>query len=97
MEPTRSKSNSDRPKHALSGPRSILILLAVGWGPIFVADSIREMSSALDKSYKPQGFIMGWGLTITALSTLLAVVLCLVNIVRFFAHLASSDETGARK
>jgi hypothetical protein len=61
----------------------VVLLLAVGWGPAFVADLIREARPDLDASYAPQHFAMHW-IGMTALCSLLAIVAAVVWVIRFF-------------
>ena len=61
----------------------IVGLLAVAWGPLFVADLVRTSSPALDASYGPQGFGMAW-MFVTLACTFLAIVAAVVHLIRFF-------------
>lgn len=47
-------------KKIICSPWTVLTLLALGWGPIFVAECIRQMRPDLDRAYAPQGFAMAW-------------------------------------
>jgi hypothetical protein len=51
----------------------ILVFLAVGWGPVFVADFVRTSRPDLSANYAPQAFAMGW-LAITIRCSILAGV-----------------------
>lgn len=58
---------------AVLSPWMILVFLAVGWGPLFVADFVRTSRPDLSANYVPQAFAMGW-LTITIRCSILAGV-----------------------
>jgi len=38
----------------------ILLSLVAGWGPVFLAELVREARPDLDARYVPQAFAMGW-------------------------------------
>ncbi len=74
-------------------PWMILVFLAVAWCPLFMADLVRVMRPDLDASYTTQAFAMGW-MGITMICSLLAIVLSVVHLVRFFLRLFSRDGNG---
>jgi hypothetical protein len=60
----------------------IIVLLAIGWGPLFIAEFVRGARPDLDASYGPQAFGMGW-MGITLLCTILSVILAVIHAIRF--------------
>jgi hypothetical protein len=65
----------------LSSAWMIVVLVIVGWGPIFIAEAVRRTSPELDAGYRPQSFAMQWML-ITVLCSVLAILLVLVHALR---------------
>ena len=65
----------------LSSAWMIAGFLAVGWGPLFVAEAVRRASPALDADYQPQSFAMRW-LLMTMGCTILAIVFALAHVLR---------------
>jgi hypothetical protein len=66
---------------AFSSTRIIVVLVVVGWGPIFIADAVRSASPNLDASYRTQSFAMQWML-VTVPCSVLASILMLVHALR---------------
>jgi hypothetical protein len=60
----------------------VVLFLAVGWGPLWVADLARNASPDLDASYAPQHFAMEW-IGKAAFCPLLAAVVTFVCVIRF--------------
>lgn len=58
------------------------LFLAVGWGPLRVADLIREARPYSDASFDLQYFAMQW-MEVTALCSLLAIVVAALWVIRF--------------
>lgn len=52
----------------------IVILVAIGWLPVFVADLIRDVSPSLNSQYAPQHFAMDWVLITIVCSGLASFV-----------------------
>jgi hypothetical protein len=48
----------------------IVVLVIVGWGPIFIAEAVRRTSTDLDAAYRPQSFAMQWMLITVVCSIL---------------------------
>lgn len=69
------------PLRILSSAWMIAGFLAVGWGPLFVAEAVRRASPSLDADYQPQSFAMRW-LLITMVCTILAMVFALAYALR---------------
>jgi hypothetical protein len=70
----------------------VVLLLAIGWGPLRVADLLRETRPDLDTSYALQNFAMKWMPT-TAVCSLLAVVAAVVWVIRvFLRRFVSADS-----
>ena len=84
-------STQRKVRRAVLNPWMSVILPTVGWGPLFIAEFIREISPELDKSYGPQRFLMGWGLTVTVLCSFLAFIVLVVNVVRLIARKGSGE------
>lgn len=59
----------------------VVVLVTVGWGPIFIADFVRRARPDLDESYIPQHFAMQW-LRTTELCSVVAIAAALVWIIR---------------
>ena len=70
----------------------VVLFLAVGWGPAFLADLVREARPDLDASYAPQHFAMRW-VNATALCSLLAVVAAVVWVIRFILRRFTAPDT----
>ncbi len=68
-------------RRVLTSPWMIVVFLAVGWGPIFIAEFVRDVRPDLNATYSPQGFAMSW-IMITFWSSLLAAALTVGHIVR---------------
>lgn len=66
---------------ALRSPWTILLLLTIGWAPLFFADLLRSVRPALNATYGPQAFAMSW-LMITLWCSVLAVVLAIGHSIR---------------
>jgi hypothetical protein len=66
----------------VSSFRLVVLLLAVGWGPIFLAESVREARPDLDAAYVPQHFALQW-MNTTVRCSLLAILASIVWIVRY--------------
>jgi hypothetical protein len=58
----------------------IIVLLVMGWGPLFIAEFIRHARPDLDAS--SEGFGMAWGMGITVLCSFLAVILAVIHAIR---------------
>jgi hypothetical protein len=76
-----------------SSPWIIIAMLALGWGPLYVAEFIRRVRPDLDASYAPQAFGMGW-MAITLLCSLVAGVLAVVHLIRFLMRLLGRSDHG---
>jgi hypothetical protein len=74
---------------ALPSPWMILLFVAVGWGPVFLAELVRRARPDLDASYAPQAFAMGW-LMVCLWCSVLAVAFAIGHTVRLIV-------TGARR
>ena len=61
-------------------------LLAVGWGPLFLADIVSEtrFGESIDQHY-----VMAWGMSVTFFCSALATALILIHIVRLVCRLVS--------
>jgi hypothetical protein len=71
----------------------VVLFLAIGWGPLFVAEFVRTARPDLDASYVPQHFAMQWMRT-AALFSLLAIVAAAVWVVRFvLRHFVAAKDT----
>jgi hypothetical protein len=72
----------------------VVLFLAIGWGPLRVADLIREARPDLDASYALEHFAMRW-IGVTASCSLLALVAAVVWVIRLILRRfgAASDET----
>jgi hypothetical protein len=66
----------------LLSPWLIVVFLALGWGPLFIAEYISETEPDLRANYVPQAFAMRW-ISVTVLSSLLAVISLAIQLVRF--------------
>jgi hypothetical protein len=64
----------------------ILVFLAVGWGPVFIAEFVRTTRPDLSANYGPQAFAMGW-LAITIHCSILAVVYTIGHAIRLIVML----------
>ena len=72
----------------------IVVLVTVGWGPIFIAEFVRRARPDLDANYIPQHFAMQWIRT-TALCSFFAIAAALVWITRFILrHFAARSAQG---
>jgi hypothetical protein len=60
----------------------VVLLLAVGWGPVFLAESVREARPDLDAAYVPQHFALQW-MSTTVHCSLLAIVAAVVWAIRY--------------
>ena len=59
----------------------ILVALAIGWAPLFIAELVRQARPDLDAAYRPQAFGMAW-MFVTVVCSLLALLLAAVHAVR---------------
>lgn len=64
----------------------ILVLLTVGWGPLFIAEFVRTARPDLNARYAPQAFAMGW-MPITLSCSFLAVVYAVGHSIRLIFRL----------
>ena len=70
----------------------VVLFLAVGWGPLRVADLIREARPDLDASYALQHFAMQWMGT-AAVCSLLAIAAAVVWVIRFILRRFAAVES----
>jgi hypothetical protein len=69
-----------------------MLLVAVGWGPLFIADLVRaNANSRLDASYLLQHYALLW-MPITKLCSLLAAFAGVVGVVQFFLGRAPTSQ-----
>lgn len=66
---------------AVLSPWMILVFLAVGWGPVFIAEFVRTARPDLSASYVPQAFAMGW-IGITLCCSLFAAVYTVASLIK---------------
>ena len=84
---------------AVLSPWWILVFLAVGWGPVFIAEFVRTSRPDLSANYAPQAFAMGW-LAITIGSSVLAAAYIVGHAIRLVVVLAKKllvDLRGGRQ
>lgn len=74
-------------------PWMIIVLLALGWGPLFIAEFVRGARPDLDAEYRPQAFAMGW-LGITMICSFLAVVFAIVHLLRLVVQRLGGNDRG---
>ena len=94
---------SRRVWRAVLSPWMILLFLAVGWGPVFIADFVRTSRADLSAHYVPQAFAMGW-LPVTLHCSIWAGVYIVGHAIRLIvmlgrlllADLRSVRRSGAR-
>jgi len=72
-------------RRAILSPWTIGALLALGCGPIFVAELVRRAQPDLGAAYAPQAFAMGW-MVITFFCSLFSIVLAIVYLVRLVSR-----------
>ena len=72
---------------AVLSPWMILVFLAIGWGPVFVADRVRMASPSLSERYVPQAFAMGW-LVVTIKCSVAAGAFIVGHTIRLIVKLA---------
>lgn len=80
-------------KYWVSGPRKILVLFLVGWGPQFAAEVAWAILSDKAANFRPQAFAMAW-MVITVVCTLLAIALSVFYLVRHFLGGSENDTPG---
>jgi len=65
----------------------IVIFVAIGWGPLVIADSLLKVFPALDKNYAVSAFGMSWGLTVALGCTGLSGLSSVCQLIRLFSYL----------
>jgi hypothetical protein len=60
----------------------VVLLLAIGWGPVFLAESVWEARPDLDAAYVPQHFALQW-MNTTVRCSVLAIAATIVWLVRY--------------
>jgi len=73
----------------------IPLLIAIGWGPVMIAEAVRVSSPRADASYGPQSFAMHW-ILITVGCSVLAAVLVVLQSLRLVAFLVRKRGGGER-
>jgi hypothetical protein len=84
-------------RSVVSSPWMIVVLVIIGWGPLFIAELVRQSRPDLDANYSPQAFGMAW-MGITLLCSVLAVIVSVIHIIRlilrFILGRGSNDPRG---
>jgi hypothetical protein len=84
----------NRLRRLILTPWTILLLIVIGWGPLFIAEFVRRSRPDLDASYAPQTFGIGW-FPVTLLCMVLSVVLGVAQIFRVVLRKIRRSHPGS--